>query len=113
METHHEDRTYAGLLAVARDSLDLIGERLDFQPRGEQIDRLDEVRTDLLRWKDSWRHFVSRADLPETYRRQLQVRMGRAARELDSDLNQPAPVLRVYIDRARNSLFDESACRSN
>lgn len=113
METQHDESTYAGLLAVARDSLDLIGERLDFQPRGEQIDRLDEVRTDLLRWKDSWRHFVSRADLPENYRVQLQQLMGRAARELESDLNQPAPVLRVYIDRARNSLFDDAPRRTN
>jgi len=113
METLHDNPTCAGLLAVARDSLDVIGERLDFQPRGESVDRLDEVRTDLLRWQDTWRAFVSRADLPEHYRSELLRRMGRAAQVLDTAIDQPAPMLRAQIDLARDSLYDLPAPRTN
>lgn len=107
MNSQHDETTYAALLAVARDSLDLIGERLDFQPRGEAVDRSDEVRADLRRWQGLWQDFVTRADLADRYRWELKQRMGRAAREFETDLDQPAPILRTCIERARNSLYAE------
>jgi hypothetical protein len=105
--TCHED-TYVGLLAVVWDSLERIGERLESAREFEPSSRLDDVRIELILWKDASRHFARRSDLPESYRTRLQWLLSRAEEILDAELHESADRLRACIGRAQDCLFDEA-----
>jgi hypothetical protein len=103
----HED-TYVGLLAVVWDSLERIGERLESARECEPASRLDDVRIELILWKDASRHFARRSDLPESYRIRLQWLLTRAEEILDAGLHESADRLAACIGEAQNCLFDEA-----
>jgi hypothetical protein len=103
----HED-TYVGLLAVVWDSLERIGERLESARECEPSSRLDDVRIELILWKDASRHFARRSDLPESYRTRLQWLLSRAEEILDAGLHESAGRLGACIGQAQNCLFDEA-----
>ena len=105
-DTHEE--TYVGLLAVVWDSLERIGERFESSRESAPASRLDDVRIELILWKDAARHFARRTDLPDTYRMRLQWLLSRAEEILDAGLDESAEQLGASIRQAQNCLFDEA-----
>jgi hypothetical protein len=105
-DTHEE--TYVGLLAVVWDSLERIGERFESSRESEPASRLDDVRIELILWKDAARHFARRTDLPDSYRMRLQWLLSRAEEILDAGLDESAEQLGASIGQAQNCLFDEA-----
>ena len=105
-EAHEE--TYVGLLAVVWDSLERIGERFESSRENAPASRLDDVRIELILWKDAARHFARRTDLPDSYRMRLQWLLSRAEEILDAGLDESAEQLGASIGQAQNCLFDEA-----
>ena len=105
-EAHEE--TYVGLLAVVWDSLERIGERFESSRESAPASRLDDVRIELILWKDAARHFARRTDLPDSYRMRLQWLLSRAEEILDAGLDESAEQLGASIGRAQSCLFDEA-----
>ena len=108
MNPQAHEETYAGLLAVVWDSLDRIGERFESSRESEPASRMDDVRIELILWKDAARHFARRTDLPDSYRMRLQWLLSRAEEILDAGLDESAEQLGASIGRAQNCLFDEA-----
>ena len=100
--------TYVSLLAVVWDSLERIGERFESSRESEPSSRLDDVRIELILWKDAARHFARRTDLPDSYRMRLQWLLSRAEEILDAALDESAERLGASIGMAQNCLFAET-----
>jgi hypothetical protein len=108
MNPNCPEDTYLGLLAVAWDSLERIGERLESARESAPSGRVEDVRIELILWKDASRHFARRSDLPESYRTRLQWLLSRAEEILDAGLYESADRLGASIGQAQSCLFDEA-----
>jgi hypothetical protein len=108
MNPNCHEATYLGLLAVVWDSLERIGERLESARESAPSSRLEDVRIELILWKDASRLFARRSDLPESYRTRLKWLLSRAEEILEAGLYESADRLGASIGQAQSCLFDEA-----
>lgn len=108
MNPESNEAAYVGLVAVVWDSLERIGERFECSRERDSSWRINDVRVELVRWKEASRHFARRTELSDRHRVRLQWLLTRTEEILDAGLHESAEQVGACIGQAQNFLFDEA-----